>query len=205
MNNKIYNPGCRIGKPGVLFLLLAFTLLTGCEQISAIDNKGMILGVARMSSQNSSAKERAQLSAEANALKLLQLCRGGEFLIEVREDGAVATTLRMESNLISVNSSQLSGAEGYSFVAYDMPKAGPIPEKYGKIKPEVFAISGKAENVIQLVADQINQRGSKILKENGTTHDSIYVEVKKISFKIKDVPPTFRLKLFMWIGNQKIN
>lgn len=183
-------------------MFLTILVLAGCGQISAFDNEGMVLGVARSSSQNSSAKEKSQLAAEANALKLLQLCHGGEFLIEVLRNGAISATLQTESEMSGVVSSRLQGADGYSFVMYNMPKADRIPDKYGKNKPEMTTVSGDAENIIHLILDTITQRGSRMLKENGTSHDSIYVEVKKPLFKIKETPPTFRLELLMWIGNQ---
>ena len=103
-----------------------------------------------------------------------------------------------------LKASQLKGAEGYSIVIYDMPKAVRIPDNYRKNKPEGATVSGDADNVIRLILDKITQRGTLMVKENGTSHGSIYVAVKTPLFKIKEPPPTFQLNLLMWIGNQPI-
>lgn len=201
MNQEVYYPSPQNSGLGFIVVLLIAVALAGCKQTSAYDSKGVIVGVAQCNTQNSSAKEKAQLAAEANALRLLQLCHGGEFLIEVRDNGNIAATLQNDVELSGVNSSRIQGVEGYTFVMCDMPKAERIPDKYIKNTPEMLTLAGEADKVIRLILGHISDRGGRMLKEKGASRGRLYVEVRKPTFKINETPPTFRLELLTWTGD----
>jgi len=199
-NQKVFHPGPHDCGPGFMLLCLITLLLTSCKQTSAFEYNRMILGVAPSNSINSSAREKAHLAAEANALWLLQLCHGVEFMIETRDNGHIVATLQNDVEMRGVTSTRIKGAESYAFVMYDMPKAERIPDNYINNRSKVFKVSGDADKVIRLILWRISEHGGKMLKKMGTSRGRVYVEVRNPLFRIKETPPTFYLDLLIWSG-----
>ncbi len=173
-------------------------VLAGCVQGSTNCLSGAIVGVAKCKDQSVSAKNKSLFFAEANALRLLQLFTGGEFLVEIRTDGSVSATLMRDSTLRGLSYSQIQGADGYAFVKYDAPNLEDVPEKYRTGKVDSLNLSGDAEQIIQMIVRSVSEYGAMVLKERRSLSGAFYVRVNSPSFMVYKIPPQCRLGLQIW-------
>lgn len=194
--NKLPDPPS--GGPGLVMMALACFVLLGCAHGSSNDLTCAVVGVAKCRDQTASAKDRSVFFAEANALRLLQLCAGGEFLVEIQANGSASATLKSKSTLRGFSFSKIQGAEGYAFVKYDAPKPDDVPDKYRDGRCESLKLSGDAEQIIQMIVSHVAEYGGKVLKEKQGLAGAFYVRVDTPSFMIDVTPPQCRLKLQIW-------
>lgn len=181
------------------YLALVVTLFVfGCGQPYVNNDKPLIYGIVRFQGHGASVIERAQLTAEAKALRLVQLCQGGEFLVEQKNDGSINTTLKAAVELTGINCSRVEGLDGFNLVACPVPVTNVLPKIYFKIKPKEVWIAGDGDKAIKVIDAKIAEYGKLMLATNVHSQGALYAIIQDLSFNVKTPKPSFHAKLLLW-------